>query len=874
MVDFNMNNQTISVMNIQNLLICRCAVILWLILLPVTVSANRYQQYTRQFDNPAHPARPLSASYLGGNGNEYLIAGDFLPDGTLYLAGNAFGSTFDLGSVPVEVLGADRKAPTFTMPMRKESPNPPDSWAYQDGAGFIVALTADYKQVHRAIRFPWGSGVITDLVTDPQGHIYITGTVGEHFSVLTPRLKVPLSGIEGSGEIFIGRLKPDLSGFEWMKVFDDEADHTPQMRYIEDGTISVIGANGFHLNSKGDVIRSQSLGMTNKWQRGVDFKSFAQILGNFHRSGTGWEPWHRPFVYIYNQDTSLRFRFYQWDSRTVGMNYSRLVSDSRMEVATFDRNGQPVIGGWSDGGNSVWTRVPYDLTRGVRSAIREETGRKTGLPFSSWGAGVGSFTHLNRLDFETGNPLSYTLFATYLNDRNKPNSARANYLDFSVDNDLLMAGESAWGLIETGDHTVNRLDVNEDYMGGPFVTILTEHWDDIRFSSVIPGGGKVALARHSDKRKGMFRFGSAHVNGKTRVVAVTGAEFNEKFSQVSPVQSGFGGGDLDGLFVVLEMDSLPMSPKAEFAHPSFGTRDISVKESDPELEGRFVVNKEMKNSDSLLYLRDTTGKKWPAYYRGFPVDDGVIDANGSGAFSLKGPSDRVQLGGEAGEEGVSRRLGGNLGGQELYPELVLHVRLRNNRECVGVIEYNGKRVERQGTVSIRKSGPVGKGAATQGFFRVTKNELGLSTSPEDGQDELIVGWWAPGRPAPEGTNVSAGRENPAGGGVQRPGLRTWTNTEGQKVDATFKTVLNTGVFLQLDSGRPVTVPLDTLSEKDRNWVYSQTGFRIWTSEDGATVTAKKLAVNNNSLTIQTPSGQNYTLPIDRLSKADQNYATR
>ncbi|MFP4259892.1 MAG: hypothetical protein ACLFS1_02310 [Opitutales bacterium] len=820
----------------------------------------------------------MAASYLGGSGDEYLIAGDFLPDGTLYLAGNAFGPNFDLGETQVTVLGQDTAAPEFSMPVVDGSPRPKESWKYTSGAGFIVALAPDYREIVQAVRFPWGSGVITDLVTDGEGHVYVTGTVGANFSSLVESEKLTLPDIEGPDEIFIARLKRDLSGFYWVKRFADEAENTPQMRHIGEGRISLVGRNGFHLNAEGKVLKSQPLGITSKWQQGVDFISFGQLKGNFHRTGTGWEPWHRPFAYIYNPDGTLRFRFYQWDSRTVGMNYSRLVSDSRLEVATFDRKGQPIIAGWSDGGNSVWTRVPYDLKRGVRKAIREETGRKTGLPFSSWGAGVGSFTHLNRLDFETGNPLSYTLFATYLKDRDKPNSARANYLDFSVDNDLLMAGTSAWGLIETRELAVNTLDEDEDYMGGAFITLLTENWDDIRFSSLIPGAGKVDLARHSARKAGMIRFGSAHVGGKTRVVAVSGAESNEKFSKVSPVQAGFGGGHLDGLFVVLEMETIPPAPKPQFVHPSFGARDVSMKESDPKLDGYFVVNEKMKNNDSLLYLRDTSGKKWPAYYRGNPVGDGLIDAEGSGSFVLRGPPDRVQLGGEADEESVSRRLGGDSGREELYPELEMSVRLLSESKALIGVVYNGRQIEREGRVSIRKSGPVGKGVAIQGFLRVTKAELGLDSSLDGQDDEVIVGWWAPGRPAPEGSNRSPVKNPRSGDSPQRSEVafefRTWTNDAGREVEAKFEKILDAGVRMQLVSGPFATVALDTLSKKDRDWIYQQTGFRVWTSNDGATIIAKKRAVEKKLLTLEIPSGKSYTFPIDRLSPEDRKYARR
>lgn len=711
------------------------------------VQANRFRQYTEQFANPNRPARPLAASYLGGSGDEYLIAGDFLPDGTLFLAGNAFGPQFDLMGRAVPVLGRDHAAPSFQMPMQRDSIRPPAAWAHQSGAAFLVRMDPSYRQIQRAVRFPWGAGVVTDLVTDDQGNLYIAGTVGANFASIGASRRIERPEIQGEGEAFLGKLRQDLSGFDWLLRFADETGNSPQLRHIGEGVISFVGRNGLHVNARGEVLRAHHVGMNSGWQRGVCFLTFAQTLGDFHRSRTGWEPWHRPFVIIRNPDDTMRFRFYQWHSRTVGTNWSRLVSDSAMRMAAFDLNGQPVMGGWSDGGNSVWAHVPYDLTRPVGQAIEEITGRRSGLPFSTWGAGVGSFLHLNRLDFETGNPLSYTLFIAYLGARNAPSSVNGTNLDFSVDNDLLLAGNSAFGLIQTRSLAVNSLDYETDYIGGEFFAILTENWDDIRFSSVVPGGGQVDLQRHSANRAGNFRFGSAHVNGRTRVVAVTGAVQHDQFRPVSPVQSAFGGGHLDGLFVVLEMDTLPRLPRQPtFLLPTAASRGTGVPEGDASLQGVFQVTPGMRNSDTILFLRDTTGRKWPKYYRGNPVGEGSVDAAGSGRFTLRAAgADRVELG-EEGHSGQSRRLGGSEGGAQPYSDLEIQIQVTSRNTVNAVITYNGRRLERQGPMAMRPSRPTGQGIQLQGHFTATKAELGLATSAEDARDEIVIGWWVPARP--------------------------------------------------------------------------------------------------------------------------------
>ncbi|MCC5844457.1 MAG: hypothetical protein JJU05_09415 [Verrucomicrobia bacterium] len=797
--------------------------ILLLAAVPPAGRANRFREYTEQYASPKDGARPLAASYLGGNGDEYLIAGDFLLDGTLFLAGNAFGPDFDIGGHALPVLGRDERPPRFEMPLRNDRPNPPKSWEYTDGAAFIVRLTPAYDRITRAVRFPWGAGVLTDLVTDPQGNLYITGLVGARFDSVGSSRRITHEEFEGDGETFIGKLKHDLSGFDWLIRFQDHSHNTPQLRHIGNGIMSYVGHNGFHFNADGDIANATHVGVTTGWQRGVCFITFAQVRGDFHRSNTGREPWHRPFVHILNPDQSLRFRFYQFHNRTVGTNWSRLVSDSVMRLAAFDRNGQPVIGGWSDGGNSLWGRVPYDMTRHVGPAIRETTGRESGLPFSTWGAGVGSFLHLNRLDFETGNPLSYTLFIAYMGHRNVPSSVRGDNLDFSVDNDLLLSGGSAWGLIQTRDHVVNTLEYDsEDYIGGPFFAILNENWNNIRYSSAVPGGGEVALQRHSSAQSGTFRFGSARVNGRTRVVAVTGAVQNDKFKSVNPVQPSFGGGSLDGLFVVLEMDSLPMSPPVTFQFPTAASRDLTTAKTDDTMSGLFQVSDKLRNNDSILFLRDSTAKKWPLQYRANPVGEHVVDASGSGRFVLRAEGDRVELG-EEGQSGQTRRLAGQDGGGGTYPTLELRIELTGRNTASGEILFGDHRLRREGPVNIRNTRPARDGIELSGQFQATKAELGLSDAPTDANDVIHIGWWAPGRHAPEGASAPAATTAPASRSspAAPQSLRVWTDVNGRTIEARMISATADQVTIQRADGAQFTIPLATLSPADQQWVRDQ-----------------------------------------------------
>ncbi len=53
-------------------------------------------------------AEVLTATFLGGKGNEWLVAGGFKPDGTVVVMGNVAGPVFEMPA-PIAVLEAVKK---------------------------------------------------------------------------------------------------------------------------------------------------------------------------------------------------------------------------------------------------------------------------------------------------------------------------------------------------------------------------------------------------------------------------------------------------------------------------------------------------------------------------------------------------------------------------------------------------------------------------------------------------------------------------------------------------------------------------------------------------------------------------------------------
>ena len=721
---------------------------------------TRFHQYTRQFENPKNPATPLAAGYLGGGGDENLCGGAFLPDGSLILAGTAFGPKFNPKGANVVVLGKDAPAPSFTMPMKEgkkgKDPRPaPPNWTYTKGAGFIVQLSANYKTIQKAVRFPWGSGSLTDIATDTSGAVYVTGLCGEHFGHLATA-KRAAGSLDESDDLFVGRLKPDLSGFVWLQTLSDSAGTAPKLHVLDDGSINLTGKNAYHLSAAdGEVTKSTNLSLTNSWVRGVDPATHATSQGGDTNTNTGYEPWRRPGLTIRNSEGECTDVFYQWNEKLVGMNCSRRVSDSDVRLLNYDHNGNLLLYGWSDGGNTVFEMAPYDMRRSVQDTILSETGKKSGLGFSTWGASVGSFCHLVKIDPRSGEPLAKTLFAPYRTSKNAPANLKISMMDVAADDSVVIGGGSDFGLIETIHNKVNTLDYKkDDYIGGAFVTVLTPSMDDIRFSSVLPGGGKAPLTRHSSSLHGYYASGSAEIGGKTRVVIVSAAEQHDAFKSIDPAQDGFGGGLLDGQYVVLEMDSYVPNPKN--ATPPDEPKKKRRKEPEP-LTGEYSISEGMDREWCVLVLRDLSGKKWPSIYRGAPKGTATVDASGSGTFVLYGPGHEVQF---ANGSRQSKRLGGEFvrtvsvtdrkgktKEKAALSDLVVEVALTSTSSCSGTVRLNDQTVKLDGECTIVPSKPTGKGINISGRFATTKGALGLDADdPGSQDDEVQIEFWTPARP--------------------------------------------------------------------------------------------------------------------------------
>jgi hypothetical protein len=589
---------------------------------------TRYHQYTSQFGDPADGVKVVSAGFFGSGGHEWLVAGGFSPDGTVILAGNVLGPEFR----PAMVLGQDGGKPADVTrqqeldgkgkPVTEKDGSPrwkKPSWQDPGVTGFLLRTSPDMKTVISAQRLPWESAAITACVVAPDGAIYLAGKATDDITRLggdIEELEQADNGMKSSAcdHTFLAKLAPDASRVEWLRHLKGPS-NAPKLTILNDGSLQFTAQDLRNFSTAGDeigrIVISGGLGHL----AAINHKDASYARGGEHHSPTGREPYRCPILNIFNPDGSQRHHLYDWLGPYVGLDNLRLVSDTAIRGVNFDPRGNLYLTLWSDGGNSVALREPYD--------IRTYAPNFQGLGYSAWGAGVLSAAYLVRLD-----PINYqvkagTMWMSYLEGENKPNSAWIDQLGFAPDGSVCLTGRAASSLIQTN----NRLSSSQS---GQHVAILREDLSSIRFSSTVPGSGK-ARTGNGDETWGIA---SGNVGGKQRVLFLTGANEGDgefKTPVANAGQADFGGGWMDGYAILLAMNH---NPSAESAVVELGNYNDWQAVPTPQEElkppvfadskGRGPKAGQVFNFDKLKWVtvdaefRDATEKLWPTFLYGHP----------------------------------------------------------------------------------------------------------------------------------------------------------------------------------------------------------------------------------------------------------------
>lgn len=584
---------------------------------------TRYHEYTRKFGNPEHGIEVVSAGYFGGQGHEWIAAGAFSPGGSIVLAGNFLGP----GAPDAKVLGKDGAAPenVSRTPEIDSKGNPrlnkdgspkfnPLSWTDEGVTGFVIRTSPDMKTVLSTHRLPFESSSITACVVSADGAIYLAGKAGKNIANLsrdTRELETADNGME-SGQCdhtFVAKLAADASEVIWVRHLKGNS-NAPKLEIMNDGSLKSTAQDLRNISPDGEetgrlVVRKGLSHIT-----AVNPADGSIIRAGEHHSPTGREPWRCPVLNIFNPDGTQRHQLYDWLGPYVGLDNLRLVSDTAVRRVTFDQQGNIVLYLWSDGGNSVALREPFD--------VRTFSPNTEGLGFSAWGANVLSAAYLIKVDPETLRVKNGTMWMSYLEDRNKPNSAWIDQIAFAPDGSACFTGRAASSIIQTDD----RLSPAQS---GQYVAVLAEDLASIRFSSAIPGTGSVKTGNAEET----WNIATTSSGGRQRVLFVSGSSGGENEFE-TPVknasQEKFGGGWSDGYAVLLEMDDLPAPTKEAIPNPPSDEWDVVSAEkpafSDSKglgpVSGQTFVIEPQKWVTTDVEIRDSTGKLWPTFLYGKP----------------------------------------------------------------------------------------------------------------------------------------------------------------------------------------------------------------------------------------------------------------
>ncbi|MCC5844884.1 MAG: hypothetical protein JJU05_11585 [Verrucomicrobia bacterium] len=524
--------------------------------------SGRFVQYSREAKGDNGTVRPLAATFFGGEGDERFTAGGFLADGRIFAGGTFASDVFD-AAAEIQVLLEDTRHADFP-PEERTDRRGRTRTVTPANTPLLGVFSPDLSRLERLYRFPWGSGNLQAVLADDEedalyvviqsgaaaehlfGQLAITHTVENEAHVRQVRERAAARNEEPrfSNDSLVLRFAPSSGRIEWAVRFkhgwlDPVLTPDGQMMVRRGQELFRLSRADGRLMDQGSVnIGSTHTGMV------VDPRDGSLFFGGEYHSHTGLEPWRCPFLRKFSPEGEPVWSAYDWTGPIVGTQFLRWVSDSAITGAQMDSEGRLLLSGWSDGGNSVLTRQPYDLREGI------QVGGQAG---SIWGAGVLGVSYLIQMDADTMEVSGVTRFMSYLPTSNTPNSVSIRDFERLDNGSVAITGGSAFALIETHDawfepwYSQWRTNRHAQARGGPYLAVYADDLNRLRLSTVLPGVQHAQLASQGDR---LLVFGSARAR-------------NSAYGDETPtllknaVQSVFGGGETDAYLLLVDTAAEP-----------------------------------------------------------------------------------------------------------------------------------------------------------------------------------------------------------------------------------------------------------------------------------------------------------------------------
>ncbi len=524
---------------------------------------GRFVQYSRQAKGDNGRVKVEAATYWGGpDTRERFTFGGFLGDEAILLAGNFL----DLGFVQgcrVEVLGED--PPTDAYPATEEVDRRGRRSVTEPRRTATFALfSADLERLERVVRLPWGVATLHTLIpsADGRGPVYLAGRVGPHFPTFARSVKVTET-VENpedpaakrkrapGPDACLLKLRPDFSGIDWCVVFRESGINA----FLRpDGSLLVRRGNElFFVGADGSVTKGPALEITES-AMAVDPHTGEVYFGGAYRSGTGLEPYVNPCLYKLDTNGQIVWTAYGWSGPITGVEQHRLVSDSSVSRIRVGADGRLAVSGWSDGGNTVLSRQPYDMRL---------LAPKSGFASSTWGAAGGvtvRIANIIHMDAETMEVDGYTQYVAYRPTSDMPTLLNIYDIASMANGEVAITGGAWQGFIETHDAWVtpwiveSRENAFAEAKGGPFFTLFRPDFSLPRMSTITPGASGLHIATRGRR---LLLFG-----GGTAVPPPDDPRNTRRRLQPvikSALQPENGGG-LDGYAILVDTQGEPYSP--------------------------------------------------------------------------------------------------------------------------------------------------------------------------------------------------------------------------------------------------------------------------------------------------------------------------
>ncbi len=508
-----------------------------------TAPAGRHESFTAKFATGPKMI-PQAATFFGGNSADEFVEACVLPDGVIVAFGNSAGPAFPESPKPV-ILGRGKHQGLDPLPASGKE-GPLFSRENPDLAGMIVRFSPDLRAVIGVTRFDWGVASFSTGVVSRDGKaLLVAGRCTAAFRGLGPMVKVldvpqadeapapgrkapatPVRGpyrygnVTAPGDVFVARMTPDGSRIEWAWVLPGFRNPPGQMWSDRQGALYVSANGMWRISAEGgkpERINPVMDGRTAQYHL-VDPGDGAQYFGGDRNTNTGYQPYRQPYLYKYDAKGTKLWKMWEPNPKSVacGGPGNGLCSDSSVRAMEWASNGDLLVAGWSDGGNSVFGRQPNDMGRAAGPGA---------MGMSAWGMkNANSLAYVLRIDPKTAEQTAWTLWLSFLPDnfvdsksRGAPNFASIRGVKGLVDNSIAIVGSAATGLPQTPGALFGAPADGSKY-GGQFVAVLTPAMDNAMYSSYLPGIEEAGIA---PGKTGLLVFGRAGAPSETGTANLT-----------------------------------------------------------------------------------------------------------------------------------------------------------------------------------------------------------------------------------------------------------------------------------------------------------------------------------------------------------------